>query len=84
MALPTMRRRLLTLAVLVLATQTAVADGVYFTESFGGTDAKDDLSAYMESAVRIRVAGGYRSKNLAIELWFSGDHNTTPQYSAYD
>jgi len=79
-----MRRSLLTLAVLVLATQTAVADGVYFTESVGGTDVKDELSAYMESAVRIRIAGGYRSKNLAFELWFAGDLNTTPQYSAYD
>jgi len=79
-----MRRRLLTLAVLVLATQTAVPDGVYFTASVGGTDVKDELSTYMESAVRIRIAGGYRSKNLAFELWFAGDLNTTPQYGAYD
>jgi hypothetical protein len=76
-------RCLLSLAVLVLATQTAVADGVYFTESFGGTDVKDDLSPYMESAVRFRVAGGYRRKNLAFELWFAGDLNAGSQ-SYYD
>jgi hypothetical protein len=76
-------RCLLSLAVLVLATQTAVADGVYFTESFGGTDVKDDLSPYMESAVRIRVAGGYRTKNLAFELWFAGDLNAGSQ-GTYD
>jgi hypothetical protein len=78
-----MRRSLLSLAVLVLATQTAVADGVYFTESFGGTDVKNDLSYYMESAVRIRVAAGYRKRHLAFELWFAADMNNNAYYG-YD
>lgn len=77
------RSSLLTLAVLALATRTAVADGVYFTESIGGTDVKNELSTYMESALRIRIAGGYRKKNLAFELWFAGDINTSP-YNTYD
>lgn len=72
----------LTFAVFALATQTAVADGVYFTESLGGTDVKNDLSTYMESAMRIRIAGGYRKRNLAFELWFAGDINTGP-YDTY-
>jgi hypothetical protein len=79
-------RVLLSLAVLALATQTAVADGGYVTESFGGTDVKNDLSPYMESAVRIRVAAGYRKRNLAFELWFAGDLNAGPHdyYAAPD
>jgi hypothetical protein len=74
-------RPLLSLAVLALATQTAVADGMYFTESFGGTDVKNDLSYYMESAARIRIAAGYRKRNLAFELWFAADMNTS--YDTY-
>lgn len=69
-------RRLVSLVVLVLATQPAAADGVYFTESFGGTDVKDELSAHMGSALRIRVGLGVRRGSLAVELWGAGNINT--------
>jgi hypothetical protein len=70
-------RSVLAIALLALATQTAAADGVYFTESFGGTDVKDELAPYMSSAFRIRIAAGYRKNNLALELWFAGGVNTS-------
>lgn len=87
--------RLATLAAIVvtaLAPATAAADGVYITESFGGTDVKDELSAHVSSAFRVRVAGGVRRKNLAFELWMgigvpTGAHHhdaSKPQPPNYD
>lgn len=71
--------RLASLAVIVLtalAPATAAADGVYITESFGGTDVKDELSAHLSNAMRIRLAGGVRRKNVAFELWMGIGVNT--------
>jgi hypothetical protein len=59
-----MRRALLLVVVLA---GTARADGFYFTEGFGGSDVKDELGAYMSSAVRFQIAIGMRSGPWALE-----------------
>lgn len=76
-------RAALALVLVALAARTAAADGVYFSESLGGTDTKDQLAPYMGSAARFRIAGGYRRRNLAFELWFAADLNAEP-FSSYD
>ncbi len=76
-------RAALALVLVALVTQTAVADGLYFSESLGGTDVKDQLAPYMGSAARFRIAGGYRKRNLAFELWFAADLNAE-SYVQYD
>jgi hypothetical protein len=74
-------RCLVATVLLALATQTAAAEGVYFSESLGGTDVKDQLAPYMDNGFRFRIAGGYRAKNnLALELWFAVDINEREQY----
>lgn len=60
-----MRRVLLLLAWLFAA--PASADGIYFTESFGGSDVKDQLATYIPSAVHFRIAVGMRSGAWAVE-----------------
>jgi hypothetical protein len=62
----------LVVALGMLVPRTAAADGVYFTESFGGTDVRDELSAHAGSAFRVRVGLGVRRKQLAVELWGAG------------
>jgi hypothetical protein len=52
----------LALALCMLAPRAAAADGLYFTESFGGTDVRDELSAHAGSAFRVRVGLGVRRK----------------------
>lgn len=59
-------RRVLVLLALVLA-GPARADGFYFTESFGGSDVKSDLGAYIPSAVHFRIALGLRHGAWALE-----------------
>jgi hypothetical protein len=59
-------RGLLVLACLVLAVP-ARADGIYFTESFGGSDVKDQLGAYLPSAFHFRIAAGMRFGTWAVE-----------------
>jgi hypothetical protein len=66
-------RRFACLLVLALCGRTALADGVYFSESFGGADIKNDLAAYTSNAFRIRAALGYRARHFAFEAWFAGD-----------
>ncbi len=48
------------------------AEGVYFTESFGGTSFSDDISRHMSGAIRLRAALGYRRNKLAFEVWAAG------------
>jgi hypothetical protein len=57
-------------------TATAVADGVYFSESIGGTDVQDELGQKMDGAFRFRFAGGVRRREWAVEGWIAGDIGT--------
>jgi hypothetical protein len=66
-------RRLLPLLLVCATAAPALADGAYFSESFGGTHVKDELGAKLPGAFRFRVAGGYRFGQWAIEGWFAGD-----------
>lgn len=66
--------RVLTLLVLCLATATAAAEGVYFTEAFGGTSYKGDLAGYGD-AFRVRVSFGYRHRAWAVEGFIAGHIN---------
>jgi hypothetical protein len=66
--------------VLCAATSLSHADGWYFTEGFGGTNVKDDLSAYIGSAVRFRVSVGHRKGNWAFEAFMAGHLNTEIDY----
>ena len=59
-------RRVLVLA-LVISAGAARADGFYFTESFGGSDVKGPLAAYIPSAVNVRIGLGLRSGAWALE-----------------
>lgn len=68
--------RWLVAIALCAATSVASADGYYFTEAFGGTGVKDDLSAYMPSSVHFRVAVGRRRGNWATELFMQAHLNT--------
>ena len=63
-----MRRLLVILAC--LSAPAASADGFYFTESFGGSDVKSELAAYIPSAVNVRVALGMRHGAWALETHF--------------
>lgn len=67
----------LTSAVVCAAAAAAHADGLYVSESFGGTDVKDELASSMGSALRLRFAAGYRHKNWAIEGWLGGSFGLT-------
>lgn len=66
---PGMRRLACLLVIVFATTSPARADGLYFTESLGGADVKNELSAYMGSAMRLRVGLGYRHRHLALEVW---------------
>ncbi|MDQ3334840.1 MAG: hypothetical protein M4D80_06755 [Myxococcota bacterium] len=76
-----MRRLLVILAC--LSASSARADGFYFTESFGGSDVKSDLAAYIPSAVHVRVGVGLRSGAWALETFF-GAHIGNEEGTAPD
>ncbi len=66
-----MRMRRLAVIALCLATASPVAaDGFYLSESFGGTDVKDQLAEQMSSGMRFRIAIGWRHRNWAVEGHF--------------
>jgi len=67
--------RIVALAALALcaSSTSARADGVYVTEAIGGSDVKGELSQYVSSAFRIRLALGYRFGRWAAEGWLAGD-----------
>jgi hypothetical protein len=69
-----MRRALpLVLAALMAVPATpASADGIYFTESFGGANIKDELGERIDSAFKLRVSVGVRRRRWAVELWGGG------------
>jgi len=62
--------RSLVLIGVVLASATAHADGVYYSEGFGATHVKDELAAHESDTtlLRMRVAGGVRRGAWSYEL----------------
>jgi hypothetical protein len=73
---PGMLALCLALAVPLLLTHPAAADGLYFSEGFGGTKFENELGGFTGGAFRIRVALGYRAKRVAVEAFFGGDVST--------
>jgi len=64
----------LVLVSVVLASRGAArADGLYFTEAFGGTRFDNELAGYQEGAVHLHVGGGYRASRISFEVWFGLD-----------
>jgi len=71
-------RAALALALVLGTASTAAADGIYFTESFGGSDVKGELGHQITDALRMRFSVGYRlSKSWAVEGFLAGDIGTT-------
>jgi hypothetical protein len=66
----------LALAVPLLLTRPAAADGLYFSEGFGGTKFENELGDYTGGAFRLRLALGYRARRVAVEAFFGGDIDT--------
>jgi hypothetical protein len=58
------------LTALAAAPQIASADGLYVSESFGGSKAKDELADYMDGGLNMRLSLGYRKDRWAGEVWF--------------
>lgn len=80
---------ILALVVTTLATAVAAAparaDGIYYSESFGGTKFDNELSSYVDAALRLRLALGYRANRVAVEGWVGGDLAGGDQaYDTYD
>ncbi len=59
-------------AMLVLSASAASADGVYVTESYGGTKVGDRLADHVESGLRVRLALGVRHGPIAVEGYVAG------------
>ncbi len=62
-----------TLAVLIASQGAARADGLYFTEAFGGTSFDNELSDYQSGGFHIHAGLGYRASRISFEVWFGGD-----------
>jgi len=68
-------------ALFVLASVgTARADGLYFSERFGGTSFDNDLAAYEDGAFHFRVGLGYRASRISFEAWFGMDDSDGGAY----
>lgn len=80
--LDAMQRLPMTVLMLCAISASAAADGVYFSESIGGTDVQDELGQKIDGAFRFRFAGGIRRREWAVEGWLAGDLGTGPR--AYD
>lgn len=70
--------RSLLVVVACLSAGSARADGFYFSQSLGGSDVKDELSAYIPSGVHVRVAVGLRSGAWALETHFGAHIGNEP------
>ena len=76
-------RAALVLALVLGTASTAAADGLYFTESVGGSDVKNELGTEISSAMRIRFSLGYRiNKSWAVEGFLAGDIGTRVQHGS--
>jgi hypothetical protein len=79
-----MRLALVVVALVAALGQSAAADGIYVTESFGGADVKDDLGSTIESTGRVRLSLGVRRGAWALEGWFAADFATSSSRDAVD
>lgn len=61
------------LTTLVGAAAPARADGVYFTEGFGGTRFENELGQFVDGAFRLRLSMGFRARRIAVEGFIGGD-----------
>jgi hypothetical protein len=72
-----MARRLallpLALALLVLSPRPARADGLYFTEAFGGSKIRNELGGFVDGAAHVHAGLGFRARNTSVEGWFGVD-----------
>lgn len=57
----------------VAAPRLAAADGSYVTMGMGPSDVQDELGAYSDAAVRLRLGVGHRFGNLALEGFVGAD-----------
>ena len=71
--------RALTLAAVLVSATPAAADGFYFFESLGGSDVKDQLAAYIPSALQLRIGIGMRSGPWALETDFGAQIGVEPR-----
>jgi hypothetical protein len=80
------RPALLPLVVaLLLAPRAARADGLYFTEAFGGTRFKNHLSSYIDGAVQVHAGLGFRAHRTSVEGWIGADISTAGDaYDSYE
>ena len=81
-------RAALLVAVVLGTVSTAAAEGIYVTESIGGSNVKNELGQHISGAMRIRFSVGYRlSRSWAVEGFLAGDLRTSsggvePAYAA--
>ncbi len=71
-------------ALLVAAAAPAHADGLYFTESFGGATFKNQFAAHSHGGTRIRAGFGYRGGRTSVEAWFGADISDPGATAAFD
>ena len=60
-------------AALTVSPRVAAADGSYFTFGVGPGEVGDELGAYVDDTVRLRVGLGHRFGNLAVEGFLASD-----------
>jgi hypothetical protein len=65
--------------LVLVAPRPARADGLYFTEAFGGAKIKNELGAHLDTAVNLHVGLGYRAGRTSFEAWMGGDIPTGDQ-----
>ncbi len=70
------------LVTLLCAASPSRADGLYFTEGFGGTKFENELSQWVDGAFRIRVALGVRMERFSVEGFIGGDIADNGYYDA--
>jgi hypothetical protein len=63
----------LAVGLLLVTARPARADGLYFTEAFGGSKIKNELGNFVDSAVSMHVGLGYRANRTSFEAWLGGD-----------
>ena len=80
-----MRLGIAAVVCLVLAVPApARADGLYFTESFGGAKTDNELARFTDGGFRIKWALGYRAKRVALEAWLGLDLPAEADVAAQD
>lgn len=62
----------------------ARADGIYFSEGFGGAKIEDELGRFTDGGFRLRWSLGYRAKQLSLEAWLGLDLPAEADVAAQD